>query len=37
MVEACKKIEEKRTRDILKADRTAAHLKTGDKDINGEK
>ncbi len=36
MLEACRKIEEKRTKDNLKADRAGSDLKTVDEDINGK-
>lgn len=36
MMEACKKIEEKRARDNLKADKTVSDLRTKDEDINGK-
>ena len=36
MMEAYKKIEEKRARDNLKADKTASDLRAEDEDINGK-
>ena len=36
MMEAYKKIEEKRARDNLKADKTISDLRTKDEDINGK-
>lgn len=36
IMEAYKKIEEKRARDNLKADKTASDLRTEDEDINGK-
>ena len=36
MLEACKKIEEKRARDNLKADKTVRDMKTESEDINGK-
>ena len=36
MMEAYKKIEEKRARDNLKADKTVSDLKNEDEDINGK-
>lgn len=36
MMEAYKKMEEKRTQDNLKADKTASDLKTEDEDIKGK-
>ena len=36
MLEAYKKIEEKRTRDNLKADKTVSDIKTEGEDINGK-
>ena len=36
MLEACKKIEEKRARDNLKADKTVSDIKTEGEDINGK-